>query len=511
MTNENEIYVFNKNYLLKNDKRRFFILKKYTHDIFDELNDPYPVEDVNAIIHPLIALYFALFNGKRTLRDVITEYMKITGISYEPMKIFTEKILDEILKQVKGKFMKFGNHFFYIPKNVIIKSQIISTTSEIVLNDFFIPQKDLDLKSMRAYSPIDCLFEINFSCYTDCIYCYADRKKQKHCSIPINRMKDIIKEAKQIGMRSFNLSGGELFLYPQWEIILQEILANNFRPYISTKIPLSRQMIHILKQLGLHEIQLSIDSIRENEMMEILHVNNEYREKIINTLKMLNEEGFSIFINGQITCSNDSLESVRGIFDFLLKFDNIKSIKFGAAGYSLYKSMENFQTISSTVKNLKEIEVLIDEYKDKYKNIKIDFSGYSSKEKYINNFSKKEKAYNNRVRCSGNFYTFVILPDGQVTICEELYYHPSFIIGDIKKQSINEIWDSKRALELYRFSKEMINDISICKTCEHNERCHNIKGVCWKEILYAYGLDNWDFPDPKCPYAPVPYKKFWIE
>lgn len=26
-----------------------------------------------------------------------------------------------------------------------------------------------------------------------------------------------------------------------------------------------------------------------------------------------------------------------------------------------------------------------------------------------------------------------------------------------------------------------------------------------------YGMDNWDFPDPRCPKAPTPYNKFYLE
>ncbi len=52
---------------------------------------------------------------------------------------------------------------------------------------------------------------------------------------------------------------------------------------------------------------------------------------------------------------------------------------------------------------------------------------------------KKIRLVCHKPRCSANFYAFVILRDGKVTICEELYLHPKFIIGDLKKQSIMEV------------------------------------------------------------------------
>ena len=35
---------------------------------------------------------------------------------------------------------------------------------------------------------------------------------------------------------------------------------------------------------------------------------------------------------------------------------------------------------------------------------------------------------------------FVILPDGRVTVCEERYDHPAFLIGDLRRESVEEMW-----------------------------------------------------------------------
>ncbi len=97
-----------------------------------------------------------------------------------------------------------------------------------------------------------------------------------------------------------------------------------------------------------------------------------------------------------------------------------------------------------------------------------------------------------------------------MTICEELYWHPAFIIGDLTKQSIMETWNSKRALELYNISKDMVKEESPCKTCDEFDHCRKYKGVCWKEILYAYGYENWDYPDSKCHIARTPFREYYL-
>jgi len=105
----------------------------------------------------------------------------------------------------------------------------------------------------------------------------------------------------------------------------------------------------------------------------------------------------------------------------------------------------------------------------------------------------------------------IILPDGRVTICEELYNHPQFIIGDVSTHSIMEVWNSEKALKLFNIERESISDKSTCKKCEGFDSCRHNKGVCWKIILMAYGNENWDFPDPRCPQAPEMYNKIYAE
>ena len=60
------------------------------------------------------------------------------------------------------------------------------------------------------------------------------------------------------------------------------------------------------------------------------------------------------------------------------------------------------------------------------------------------------------------------------------------------------------------FSKKISQPFSGNDSCTFHE-CREGKGVCWKTILMAYGVNNWTFPDPMCPKAPEPHRKYWLE
>ena len=107
----------------------------------------------------------------------------------------------------------------------------------------------------------------------------------------------------------------------------------------------------------------------------------------------------------------------------------------------------------------------------------------------------------NRVFCSGLFSSLYILPDGKVTICEQLYWNKDFIIGDVTKNSIQEIWDSDKAKSLYYIKQEDIPSDSLCHSCEDFEKCRRPRQVCYREIIKKYGTEKWYYPDVKCPYV----------
>ena len=94
------------------------------------------------------------------------------------------------------------------------------------------------------------------------------------------------------------------------------------------------------------------------------------------------------------------------------------------------------------------------------------------------------------------------MPDGNATICEQLYWLPKFIIGDVSVKSIAEVWSSPAAFRLINLERKDVQKNSICKECRLFEACFNERNRCWVDIIKAYGYDNWDYPDPRCSFAP---------
>jgi radical SAM protein with 4Fe4S-binding SPASM domain len=85
---------------------------------------------------------------------------------------------------------------------------------------------------------------------------------------------------------------------------------------------------------------------------------------------------------------------------------------------------------------------------------------------------------------------------------EQEYLTAAFIIGDVSQQSIEEVWNSTRALKLANLTQDDFRDKSICRSCTLFDECISYNNRCVLDIVKAYGIENIDYPDPRCAKAP---------
>lgn len=337
---------------------------------------------------------------------------------------------------------------------------------------------------------------LNTQCYTDCAYCYAD-KESKYVPMSTQRIIELIREARELGMISFDLSGGEVLLHKDYDLILKELLDNGFNPFISTKVPISREKIERLWDIGIRQIQISLESINPTLQEENLGVKNDYVSLIKRTIKDLDDKGFDIIIKSTCTKETCTESNLKELIGYIETIKHLSRYTFTPLGYSHYKSLDWYNEHKPSIKLIQEaIEIIKKSKKGRYE-IFWDIDSIHYYEEY-----KNAATFNDRALCTGNVSGFIILPDGKVTICEELYWNKNFILGDLAKQSIMEMWNSDQAYNLWRISQDIVPENSACKTCDTFEQCRYRLGICWKEVIAFYGKDNWLYPDPRCPKAP---------
>ncbi|MDR2836874.1 MAG: radical SAM protein [Bacteroidales bacterium] len=497
--NITDTYIINPAYKIRNDKKRCVITNNNSFLLHPkwEINDEIS-ENISWTLNPYLEYIFSFFDGKRTLEKILEEFVEISDLSKE--ELF--KIFSKFIENKENQIINISYYYSPIPKRFLIKK-----TKKIVYRnilegiDISTMLKDVDMQTMREYIPNSIVIMVNNTCVTDCIYCYANTSHKVEKSLSFERIKEIIKEASLLGMNDVEIGGGDFFVYKHWKKLLPELIKYEYAPYISTKVPITQEIIDVLKANNIKGIQLSIDSVDNDEIQKILNVDEKYLEKVKHGVKLLDDAKIEITIKPVITKYNDSIASVTNLLNFLSQFEMVKTINIAPGSYSIYKPF-NF---SSNVKKIDKIRELVKSYNTKT-SIKINVQGgntYSDKE------TRLIAAKGRKSLCSGNVTSFYVLPDGKVTICEQMYWHPFFILGDLSKQSIMEVWNSEKALNLWNFSQEEVKTSSPCKTCNEFEKCRRGLGNCWRFAIAAYGEENYDYPSPDCPYAPEVTKPYF--
>jgi len=493
------IYVLNPAYFLRNDIHRAVI------GSFDFSDMPDGMYEKNAlhIVHPYTAIMLSYFDGERTLWQCIQEISKYFGIGLNETKDFVEKYInnDDPL------CIKYGDNYIILPIYTLVEKGNINRTEIYNYSDFEI-EGEVDINSIRLYKPVKVIVEMNFHCYTNCKYCYADRNNVRaNKNISPDRLIALIHEMKNLNIPSLEINGGEVLMHPQIESILKTMSECGYHPFISTKIPLAYEQIALLKSLRFQHIQISLDSVNEDTLVEHLNVKKGYLKRIFRTMELLDEMGFDWQVNTVITKWNSSIDKeVKPLLNYLFKFKKLKSIKFSPMGFPMYKDKNTFIDMHASLDEIIEIKEFLCNLKNRNNRVELIFARPNCNTDYFP--ATKKQNFNSRSICSANQKGFVVLPNGEVTICEELYWNPNFIIGNIVNQSITDIWNSEKAKKLFYIDKKDIPDDSICKKCNNFVQCRHTKGVCWKMVIMAYGKEKWYYPDPSCPESPHPTINF---
>lgn len=315
-------------------------------------------------------------------------------------------------------------------------------------------------------------------------------------------MMELIKEASDLQVQQVNLIGGEIFLHKDWKIILKELVKRGIAPeFISTKMPVTQKLLQDVQETGYQGIvQISLDAIHSEILTASLGVNGNYAKEMLHGLQLLDDSGLNYQISSVLTNYNCQVNVLAELLHELSHLKHIRDWRIIPASNSIYKEYNVFSHLKPTkaqiTKVFNQIRPLLTQ---------VSFPVILGKEVTDKNYQDTwggSRCFKGS-ECSALTTHMFILPDGKVTVCEQLYWHPQFIIGNVTTQSLKEVWHSPQALHLCSLSRQDINKESPCRECRLFEDCFSYQNRCWSDIIKAYGKDCWDFPDPRCCFAPA--------
>lgn len=483
-------YILNNYYLLKHDQKRALILSPGDA----AYRKPIKVDSSwMSRIHPVYAMMISFFSEPTTLLEGARKISAFLSVNPDRIQTF----LRELVSMEEPMYCTLDASNSGFPTNILIEE-----TEEFTPRVHYHPNEfsftELDFKTDRMFvSPISLVFMPNNNCATDCVYCYADTKTRTD-PLSMATISKFVREAKSLRMRDVLITGGDFFMYPHWEGLLDLLVKEDYCPdLISTKVPLTQAEIERFSRFRIR-LQISLDAISEEILMQDLRVPAAYASRIKRTLELLDESPIQYQIATVLTSLNSSINELEQLASFIKRLQNVERWEIRVAFKSLY-SKESFDSIKASRKIILQVRDWITMTRDEM-NVRILWSpDDDAKYRKISKGSR----YFEGAKCSANMTNMVVLPDGKVTVCEQLYWHPQFIIGDINENTIEEIWNSEAAISLWHTKQSTINQASPCGSCPVFEDCFRASNRCYANIMKAYGKTNWDFPDPRCQLAPT--------
>jgi len=335
-------------------------------------------------------------------------------------------------------------------------------------------------------------------CNVDCIYCYAN-KKYTYNSLTIDQWEEIIYEtAVKFKAKDISVSGGDIFLYPYWKEFVTLLAYYKYYPELPTKSPLSISDQQFLYDLGFKSYQISLDTLSLEILGETLQITEpeEYKKELLRSIETANNVGLKLSINSVQT--RFSYHDIYETMQQLAIFNHIYRIAIDAIEFSLYK--DGVESLMLREEDIPEYLHQIGLVKTLFQNqdVLLNFNEYPI---WVGkNYKLDENEYMERKQCNGGRTGVVILPDGKVTVCEELYWNKKYIIGDLQKQSLLDVFESPDRWKLITPIQSSIAPDSPCRQCDADlfKKCTQEKGRCWRESLKQFNKE--DFPDYRCPF-----------
>ena len=355
-------------------------------------------------------------------------------------------------------------------------------------------QPHVPQRFLRLQFPLSLVIMPTYQCFTDCVYCYAERPALPASEyLPKERWVELLSEAGESGLDLLTFSGGDPLMYPGIEELLE--VAQRYQMYcvLPTKTRVTRERAERLAALLYRSdvVQVSVDSF-DPEIAAAMMRTPGYAEIARESIQNFLASGVKVRTNTVVTPINfASVESLlRELRAMGVPRANLTS--YGLTHYRhdarLFLSEAQHAELNQTVQRLK---TELDWPEVKCNSASRDFSNPGS--------NSSPEQWRERTHCSGGTSSMVILPNGDVVLCEQVPDTAPFVVGNVRHDSLSQVWNSERLYEFVVPNREKFGTTA-CRECEEFDTCHRVYGRCFRDALFNYG--TMFAPNPSCPHAP---------
>jgi radical SAM protein with 4Fe4S-binding SPASM domain len=345
----------------------------------------------------------------------------------------------------------------------------------------------------RTSVPVSVLIAPTNRCVANCRYCYAERNACPELNTA--QWIAIFDQMAALSIRIVDLAGADPFMRQDVFDLLGAMVDRDFTFSLSTKSHISPASALRLAEMGIGRdqpgasergMQVSIDSANNSVASTLTGVSN-YLDRATSTTANLIAAGLNPRIKCVLTPYNwEEPEPIVQLFSSI----GARRFQFVQYGRSIYRHSDDLFLTREQKLSLSES---LPPLAAKYSNLDITFQDETGDQRTP---EQVRETWEQRAVCTGGRAALLVLPNGDVSLCEQLPHVPEFVVGNLLRESLMEIWNGP-AVDKFIHPDRNKFEGTACFACPDFDKCHFGSGYCYRDSLPAFG-SVYDAP-PGCP------------
>ncbi|MFW9893857.1 MAG: radical SAM protein [Candidatus Thorarchaeota archaeon] len=418
-------------------------------------------------VNALGARIIELSDGTKTVLDIIN----ILCDEFETTLDIIKETTIDALKTLSGEY------------SINWKSE---RTDHPITADF---KTSTSLSRSHLSAPASILWDITYACNLSCKQCLSSAGRPLDDELILDEIKEILDDLAKLKVFNICFLGGEPLMREDFIEILRYASQYNFGLSFSTNgVLIDDQMLEDLEDLKVFQVQVSLDGLEETHN-QIRGLPNSF-QLAVEAIKRLIGSGIQVGIS--TTVNKQNLTELEDLIQLSLSLgaSYFKPIPIMPVG----RGKDVNQLMLSPSETEQYVKFLLSK-KNQYENELHIFA----EETYSWLFHEPPEPHSFSTKlthstCAAGTSQLVFSSNGKVYPCPFLH---DFVAGDLKSESIQQIWENSRVLRQFR--EVTTTDLKgKCKQCPYIPfRC---RGGC-RAAAYALTGDFYA-EDPMCWYKP---------
>ncbi len=331
-------------------------------------------------------------------------------------------------------------------------------------------------------SPKEANLLITGKCNLRCKHCSVTSHGELNTDLPLSSWIKILNELQRSKLIKLTITGGEPFFRSDFSEFLGEIYKRPFRFSINTNATLvTDNTVKVIKKYSsrFDEFMVSLDG-PDKATVDNQRGSGVF-EKLVAGVKKIQKANLPFGYYCTVTSLNVDKLNATAQFALSTGARWIKFNNFLLAGPGLNTNM--IPDHNKVLKAAENLSSLAAKFPGIIQGTLLEMKDLSIKCKNSALPVRKDRAYS----CGAGLGKVAIFPDGRVTPCDHL---PQFTLGDITKQSLEEILTGKEMKKFTKFLNQKRSDYHECKDCIYINFC---SGGCPVEAVNLHksiGIDR---------------------